>query len=127
MRDLITHSPDVTKLLAEVEVKLPDYIVRDGQDNAVGFVITKTPTVRKGNETLAVVRCSDEEVGLLAGLTTVEVLADVPAGGDLLAAMTLANRKKYDAIYDQTLYDIVDENGNVIGQQTPPELIGGFA
>jgi hypothetical protein len=127
MRDLITHSPDVTSLLAEVAEKLPDYLINDDDGNPVGFAVTKTPTVRKGNETLSIVRCTPDEVKLLASLKNITVLADVPAYGDLLAAMSKTGRAIYDRIHDQTPVDVLDEAGNAIGQHTPPELIGAFA
>jgi len=52
MNDLITYAKDITLLLAEVEAKLPDYLIKDDKGNPTGFAVTKTPTVRKGNETL---------------------------------------------------------------------------
>jgi len=127
MRDLITYSPDVTKLLAEVATKLPDYLLEDENGNSVGFKVTKTPTIRKGNKTLSVVRCSAAEVKLLASLKSITVLADVPAYGDLLAAMSKTGRSTYDRVYDQTPVDVLDSAGNVTGRYAPPALIGGFA
>jgi len=127
MRDVITYSPDVTKLMAEVEATLPEYVIKDDSGNPVSFAVDKTPTMRKGNETLSVVRCSTAEVTLLASLTSITVLADVPAYGDLLAAMSKTGRATYDGVYDQTPVNVLDDKGKVIGQQTPPALIGGFA
>jgi len=126
MRDLITYSPDVTLLLAEVESKLPDYIIKDEQDNPIGFAITKTPTVRKGNATLSVVRCTVDEVVLIKTLTTMTVLAEVAIGGDLLKVMTTASRKLYDIVHDQTPQAITMEDGTT-STYTSPELIGAFA
>jgi len=126
MRDLITYSKDVTLLLAEVEAKLPDYIIKDDQDKPIGFAITKTPTVRKGNETLSVVRCTVDEVVLIKTLTTMTILAEVAMGGDLLKAMTKAKRKLYNAVHDQTPQTITMEDGST-STYTPPALIGSFA
>ena len=101
MRDLITYSPDVTKLMAEVATKLPDYLIEDESGNPVGFKVTKTPTIRKGNETLSVVRCPAAVVTILASLTTITGLAYVPAYGDSLAAMSKTERATYDDAHDQ--------------------------
>jgi len=134
MRDLITYSKDVTLLLAEVATVLPDYLIKDDQHNPVGFAVTKTPTVRKGNETLSVVRCGVAEVKLLKSLKQITVLADVPLGGDLLDVMSTSSRAIYDRIHDQTPVPMLDENGEPVldanGKAmiiTPPELIGAFA
>jgi len=126
MRDLITYSKNVTLLLAEVATKLPDYLIKDDQGNPTGFAVTKTPTVRKGNETLSVVRCTVDEVALIKPLTTVTILSEVAMGGDLLKAMTTANRKLYDAVHDQTPQTITLPDGTT-STYTPPALIGAFA
>jgi len=126
MRDLLTYSKNVTLLLAEVEAKLPDYLIKDDQGNPTGFAITKTPTVRKGNETLSVVRCTVDEVVLIKTLTTMTILSEVAMGGDLLKAMTKANRAVYDAVHDQTPQTITLPDGST-STYTPPELIGAFA
>jgi len=126
MRDLITYSKDVTLLLAEVETKLPDYLIKDEQDKPIGFAITKTPTVRKGNATLSVVRCTADEVVLIKTLTTMTILAEVAMGGDVLKAMTVSKRKLYDAVHDQTPQAITMEDGTT-STCTPPALIGSFA
>jgi len=126
VRDLIVYSKDITLLLAEVATKLPDYLIKDDQGNPTGFAVTKTPTVRKGNETLSVVRCTVDEVALIKTLTTITILADVAMGGDLLKAMTVANRAVYDAVHDQTPQTITMEDGTT-STYTPPALIGEFA
>jgi len=126
MKDLLTYSKNVTLLLAEVEAKLPAYIIKDEQDKPIGFAITKTPTVRKGNATLSVVRCTADEVALIKTLTTLTILAEVTMGGDLLKAMTQANRKLYDIVHDQTPQTITMADGTT-HTYTPPELIGAFS
>jgi len=127
--DLITYCPDTTALMDEVAQVAPDRIIKDENDQPVGFSITKTPTVRKGNETLAVVRVNDADLALIESLTTLQILAKVPAGGDLLAALNAdpEARAIYDRVYPRTPVDVVDEAGNVIGAWTPPELVGVFA
>jgi len=134
MRDIITYSPDVTKLLPEVVATLPDYVIKDENAKPVGFAVTKTPTVRKGNETLSVVRCTAAEVKLLKKLKSITVLADVPMGGDLLKAMSKTGRAKYDAVYNQNPKPVLDDKGKPLLDNngkpvmyTPPALIGTFA
>jgi len=126
MRDLITYAPDVNLLLAEVETAMPDYLIKDESGNAAGFKIDKTPTFRKGSETLSVVRCSAKEVILMESLTSVRILANVAAYGDLLAAMATADRAIYDSVHDQTPQTYTLEDGTK-ATYTPPALIGGFA
>lgn len=128
MRDLITYCENTEALLAEVAASMPDRVIRDMDTDApVGISIAKTPTVRKGLKTLAVVRVHADEVAGLKALKNIRVLADVEAGGDLLAAMSAADRAWYDSVHDQTPREMKDENGKVIGTYTPPELIGAFA
>jgi hypothetical protein len=126
MRDLITYCDDTTALMAEVEATMPERIQKDDKGNAVGFIIDKTPTVRKGSKTLSVVRCTAEEAKQLASLKHITVLANVSAGGDLLAAMSKTGRATYDSIHDQMPREITLEDGTTV-TITPPELIGAFA
>ena len=118
MPDLITYSNDTKALLAEAPESL---LVKDDDGAAVGLNITKTRTIRNGDETLSVVRCDAATLALLKGLTNLKVLAEVEAYGDLLAAMNLTDKEIYDRVHDQTPYD--DGEGNMI---TPPALIGEF-
>ena len=125
--DLITYCADTTALMAEVAKVAPARLIEDEQGNPVGFAIDKTPTVRNGLETLSVVRVNDADLAVIQGLKSLKILAKVPAGGDLLKAMTKANKTIYDKVYPRTPVDVLDEQGSVIGQYTPPALIGGFA
>jgi len=125
--DLITYCSDTTALLTEVEQLAPDYLIKDENGNSIGFAINKTPTIRNSTETLAVVRVNDDELAVIKSLTSLNVLAEVPAGGNLLASMLASNKAIYDKVYLRTPIDIFDDQGNVVGQQTPPELIGAFA
>jgi len=117
MRHVITFSPDATKLLIEVEAKMPEYLIRAEPVKPakigvpIGFSIVKTPTVRKGNKTLSLVRCTIDEVKLLASLKSITVLANIAAidglsreahADKLLAAMSKTGRAKYDSVHDQT-------------------------
>jgi len=145
MFDLITHCPDTAAFLAEVEAKFPDKVIMsenpDPTDTTfvavpVSVNLTKTPTIRKvsGGATVSVVRCNDAELADLKTLTTISILAEVPMGGDLLKKMTVAARKKYDAVHDQTPVAVLDDKGNPMKDangkaimNTPPALIGAFA
>ena len=127
MFDVITYCSDTTALLAEVAAKFPDKVVKDSAGNALAWAITKTPTVRNGLETLSIVRVNSSELADIKNLATLKILAEVPADGNLLGAMTPADRAVYDSVYPRAPVDITDENGNIIGRQTPPELIGMFA
>jgi hypothetical protein len=72
MPNLITYSPDVTKLGPELEAKRPERVMKVGQDYI--FRVPKTPTKRVGKETMSMVRAKPEEVSLFDGLTNVQVL-----------------------------------------------------
>jgi len=141
MRHIITYSPDVTKLLAEVAVKMPEYLIRAEPVKPatigvpIGFAITKTPTVRKGNKTLSLVRCTLDEVKLLASLKAVTVLANIPAIDGLsttahldklLATMSKTGRAIYDSIHDQTPVVTTLPDGTK-HTHTPSPYIGSFA
>jgi len=143
MFDLITMTTDSVAFLTEVHSKFPDKVVMSENPDPTNtsFVptpisvnITKTPTIRGANGTLAVVRCTAQELADIKTLTTVKILAEVPMGGDLLKAMTKANRTTYDAIHDQTPIPVLDDKGNPVldakgkaVMYTPPSLIGAFA
>jgi len=128
MRDLITHTIDSKAFMAEVEAKFPEYVIYDESTPpvAVGVNITKTPTVRKLSDTLAVVRASASQLADIKTLATITILADVPMNGDLLKAMSKANRAVYDSIHDQTPQTITLPDGTT-STYTPPALIGAFA
>jgi len=128
MKDLITHTKDSKKFMAEVEAKFPEYVIYDESTPpaAVGVGITKTPTVRNVADTLAVVRVSASQLADIKALTTITILAEVAMGGDLLKAMSKANRAVYDSIHDQSPQTVTMEDGST-STYTPPALIGAFA
>ena len=132
--DLITYCPDTTALMAEVTKVAPDRLVLDDQGNPIGFSIDKTPTIRNGNETLSVIRVGDEELSVIKGLKSLKILAQVPAGGDLLAAMKATDRAIYDRVYPRTPQPVLDDQGKPVLDASgnpvtiqPPALIGQFA
>jgi len=145
VRILITYSPDITKLMPEVVIKLPDYVIRAEPTKAqikakqfgtpVGFDIVKTPTVRKGNKTLSLVRCTSDEVKLLGALKSIRVLSDIPAVDRLTSAqrsdlllntMTKTGRALYDSVHDQTPVVTTMPDGTT-HTHTPSPHIGSFA
>ena len=134
MYDIITYCADTAALMAEVAQVAPDRLIKDEQGNPIGFAIDKTPTIRNGAETLSVVRVNDADLAVLKSLTTIKILAEVPAGGDLLAAMSSSDRTIYDRVYPRTPQPMLDDKGkpmlDAAGNPitvTPPALIGAFA
>ena len=134
MHDLITYCADTTALMTEVAKIAPDRIIEDEKGKPVGFSIDKTPTIRAGNETLSVVRVNDEELSVIKGLKSLKILAQVPAGGDLLSAMSSADRAIYDRVYPRTPQPVLDDQGQPVLDASgnpvtihPPTLIGRFA
>jgi len=109
--DLVTYCSDTVALLAEVAAKFPDKIVKDSANSPTSWLVTKTPTVRNGLETLSVVRVNPAELADIKTLTSLKILAEAPAGGDLLGAMIPTDRAIYDGVRPNT----------------SPELIGMFA
>jgi hypothetical protein len=121
--DLISYCPDTAALAAELSEKLPAYLTLDEATGQPVFLVDKTPTVRNGAETLALLRLSQEEVERLeaAQLSTLTVLGTYE---DVFADP--AKRAVYDRVYDQRPVTVVDENG-VETLVSPPERFGVFA
>ena len=71
--DIITYCEDTAALVAEVKDKFPDRIDDTNPNNPI-FLITKTPTIRNGNKTLALVRCSGNDYQDLLSLTSLNIL-----------------------------------------------------
>ena len=126
--DLITYVKDTAAFVAEVGQVFPERIIKDEQTGAtIGVNFTdKTPSVKKGVSTVAVMRMKPDDLAELKQLTTIKILSEVPAGGDLLAAMTAANKKLYYSVYDNTPYTITLEDGTT-QTITPPALHMSFA
>ena len=127
-KDIITHVKDTTAFVAEVEQVFPERIIKDEQTGAtIGVNFTdKTPSVKKGLETLAIMRMKDADLAELKQLTTINILSEVALGGDLLKGMNKANRAVYDSVYDQKPYTVTLEDGST-QTITPPAQFGGFA
>jgi hypothetical protein len=118
MIDAITYIADVT-LLTECAMFKPD------EAGNLHFQGAKTPTHRKGNETLALVRVND--LNELSGCN-ITVLASCEAGGlavyTALAADAVA-QTKYDSVYDQS--EVTYEDEGITKTYTPSPYIGCFA
>jgi len=126
MRDLLTYSVDVAKIMPEVVKKFPDRVQFDAAGNPVEFVIDKTPDVRSGRESLSVIRCSDADAAILSTMTYITVLSDVPAGGDVLAAMSPKNRTVYYRVRGPLSVQAISADGTITAIARPA-LIGAFA
>ena len=117
-RDIIFYCPNVPALGAELSVKLPDYVMQDDDGNYV-FLVPKTPTVRMFNESLALVRLTDDQLALLAAaniknLTAMGTYAEVFADP--------AKRVIYDRVYPRA--PVIASDGSV---RIPPEQFGVIA
>lgn len=122
MNDYITYCADTTALATELEAVAPEKINIDPESGAVSFNVPKTPTVRNGGETLALVRDMDGSLLALAdqlsSLTVLGTYEEVFADA--------AKKEIYDRVYDQTPVILTDEDG-VESTYTPPEKFGVFA
>lgn len=108
MIDLITYCADTTQLQSELE--------------SLGFEalpLPKTPSVRNGSETLALVRVNDlAELAPFTCLTVLGTYEEVFADPD--------KRAIYDRIYPRTPVVWTDEAGQR-QEYVPPEQFGVFA
>ena len=127
MKDLITHVKNTTQFVAEVGKVFPDRLIKDESGKITGVNFTnKTPSVKKGLETIAVMRMNDTDLAELKQLKTIAILSEVALGGDLLKGMNKANIAVYDSVYDQKPYTVTLEDGST-QTITPPAQFGGFA
>jgi len=124
--DLITYCPDTAALMAEVGELFPERLMLDSDDAPVGFSIDKTPTIRAGLETLSIVRVTADDLVKVKQLSSLTILSEVEAYGDLLADMDGPARAIYDRVHTRPIIEVKDEAGNVTGTTQSPELIGGF-
>jgi len=122
MQDILVFCPDTGALVTELLEKYPErLLINDEALENPQFIIDKTPTVRSGAETLALVRADDVVLAMLEALDTVTVLGtydEVWADPALKAV--------YDRVYPRTPVTWIDEDG-IEQTHTPPEKIGVFA
>lgn len=121
MIDIITHTTDTAALVAELQEKLPAYIRFDADGNPT-FLVDKTPTVRNGDETLALLRLPEDKYSELVSadlqnLTILGSFEDVFADPE--------KTEIYDRVYVQT-FETTDMEGNPI-TVTRPRMFGAFA
>lgn len=99
--DLVTYCSDTEALIAEVKEKIPN------REDSGRFIIEKSPTIRKDNETLALVRVNAKELDQLNQLESIQVL------GTYSEIFNDSNKKEiYDRIYPLRELTYLDEEGN---------------
>ena len=111
MIETITYCKDTKALIAELKEKYPDYIHEDN------FGIDKTPTVKNGSETMALVMIDEDVLKNINSLINLGTFEEVFNDTDKLNI--------YNRIYVRSFtYKDIDGNDQ-IGLR--PEIFGGFA
>ena len=117
--DVITYCQNTAALVAELLEKAPHLI--STENDVPVFLVDKTPVVRRGNETMSLIRDLDGSLMAMAdGLTHLTVLGtydEVFADPD--------KRVIYDRVYDQAPMVFADTDG-IERTHTPPEKFGVF-
>lgn len=116
MNDILTYCPDTTALVAELQEKFPDRIYVDEDTGEVSYIVTKTPTIRNGNETLSLVRVSDSDLADMQSLDSLSVLGTYE---EVFADPFL--KDTYNRVYPRTPIGLEDGS-----EWIPPERIGDF-
>jgi len=129
MKDVLLHAPDKAAMVAEMEAVFPQIIVNDDAGRFSGFSADMLPLRELGAECMTIVRVSPEVAAQLALLTSVQVLAEVEAYGDILTELDkdAAKAAIYDRVHDQTPQTITGIDGEPDTIVTPERLIGAFA
>lgn len=119
MIEAITYCSDVEKL------QPCGLLHRNDDDESLFFEGSKTPTIRNGVETMALVRVESEQLLIDSGLA---VLASCEIGGDAFAAVFADPdaAEIYNRVYDQTPTTSIDDDG-IEHTHTPPQRFGAFA
>ncbi len=113
--DLITYCNNTDDLIAELELKFPQYVNVENKQ----FLIDKTPTIRFENETMSLVRVNDSYI--INDLESLQVL------GTFEQVFADPQKKEiYDRLYPRTPEVWLDEN-EVEHTYIPPEEFGKFA
>ncbi len=119
MTDIITYCIDTAALVAELQEKLPDLIDIKDPENP-NFCVDKTPTVRNGNKTLALLLVDDNQLTELETLDSLQIL------GTFEEVFEDPEKKAiYDSVYIRE-HEYIDMDG-VTQQGLRPERFGGFA
>ena len=119
-KDVIVFCPDTVALVAELRDKHPDRLGEMDPENPI-FIVDKTPTVRNGLETIALVRADSKTLSVLESMASVQVLGtyeEIAADPDAQAI--------YARVYPRKPVTWKDENDKK-RTTTPPEKIGVFA
>ncbi|OOZ37444.1 hypothetical protein [Solemya velesiana gill symbiont] len=116
MSDYITYCADTQALITELQSKAPKLVHNDEQTGEIAFLMPKTPTLRNGAETLALVRDIDGTLlQLAAQLDHLEVLGTYE---EVFADP--AKKKIYDRVYDQSPRTVHGLKGETL-TYTPPQ------
>jgi len=125
MDDLVIYCPNTTALVAAVRAHWPERLDDADPDNP-RFLLDKSPTVRKGAATLALVRCRPDEPQVRAGLE------DLAAAGVISIVGTWeeihadpAREALVEQVYDRTPCTITGESGDA-QTITPPAEFARF-
>ncbi|MDH5753543.1 MAG: hypothetical protein OEZ59_14125 [Deltaproteobacteria bacterium] len=124
--DIYIHCPDTAALVAALRDIWPHRLDETDPDNPA-FLLDKSPTVRAGAETLALVRVRDDQPEVREGLESLEELGVITILGTWDDVQ--ANPAKitiYDRVYPRLPVVWADEDGNE-HEYTPPAEIGRFA
>jgi hypothetical protein len=99
--DLVTYCADTAALLAEVKEKFPD------REDSGRFIIEKSPTIRKDNETLSLIRVDVYDLNKIQQLENLEIL------GTFSEIFNNPDKKViYDRIYPPREITYLDDNGD---------------
>jgi len=119
--DIITYCPDTAALIAELQAVAPSFLCIDEELGSTFFLVSKTPTVRNGNETMALVR--DLNGGLIKTAKKLKHLTVLGTYDEVFADP--AKREIYNRVYDQTPVVYLDPDG-IEHTHTPPRKFGVF-
>lgn len=122
MVDKICWWPDYDALIAECLVEFPE-LLTENEDGSYTFVLDGTPIVRnKAGEEMTLIRETDGNTfSKLVKLDTLHILGTYQATFN-----APPKRAIYDRIYDQTPYEVKDDEGNTIIIEKP-EMFGVMA
>lgn len=126
MRQLITYSDDTAALLDEVLAVAPELHHVDEAGRRFIGPLVKTPSVKAGNETLAVLREVPEALQHLQHLRVIGYV-DEPQPGEFVPVFTAPDGQIiYDRLYPRLPVVWTDPDG-VAHTYTPPLLFGVLA
>ncbi len=100
--DVVTYCKDTELLTLEIEEKFPKRLNKENP-NSPKFIIQKSPVVRNGSETLALVRANVKSLAILNQLEHLQVLgtyADIFSNADKLEI--------YNRIFPQSIIKVPD-------------------